>query len=98
MDRHDRAATEVRQRKTKRQRKMVHRKAATGSVLVGLLWCVALLSVVVIGVLHTARLDSMVVKNYGDRIQARYLALAGVPTTIVFGLRRETGGELKGHA
>jgi hypothetical protein len=28
----------------------------------------------------------------------RYLALAGVPTTIVFGLRRETGGELKGHA
>jgi hypothetical protein len=28
----------------------------------------------------------------------RYLALRGVPTTIVFGLRKETGGELKGHA
>jgi competence ComEA-like helix-hairpin-helix protein len=49
-----------------------------GSVLVGLLWCMALLSIVVIGVLHTARLDLMVVKTYGDRIQARYLALAGV--------------------
>jgi competence ComEA-like helix-hairpin-helix protein len=48
------------------------------SVLVGLLWCLALLSVVVIGVLHTARIDLLVVKNYGDRIQARYLALAGV--------------------
>ena len=49
-----------------------------GSILIGLLWCVALLSVVVIGVLHTARLDLLVVKNYGDRIQAHYLALAGI--------------------
>ncbi len=49
-----------------------------GSILVGLLWCVALLSLVVIGVLHTARIDLLVGKNYGDRIQARYLALAGV--------------------
>jgi competence ComEA-like helix-hairpin-helix protein len=49
-----------------------------GSILVGLLWCLALLSVVVIGVLHTARMDLLVVKNYGDRIQAHYLALAGV--------------------
>jgi DNA uptake protein ComE-like DNA-binding protein len=48
------------------------------SVLVGLLWCVALLSVVVIGVLHLTRLDLLVVKNHGDRIQARYLALAGI--------------------
>ncbi|MBA4150284.1 MAG: helix-hairpin-helix domain-containing protein [Verrucomicrobia bacterium] len=46
--------------------------------MVGVLWCLALLSVVVIGVLHTARLDLMVVKNQGDRIQAHYLALAGV--------------------
>ena len=52
------------------------RRAA--SVLVGVLWCVALLAVVVISVLHTARMDLMVAKNYGDRIQARYLALAGV--------------------
>ena len=48
------------------------------SILVGLLWCLALLSVVVIGVLHTSRIDLLVVKNYGDRIQAHYLALAGV--------------------
>ena len=48
------------------------------SILVGLLWCVALLSLVVISVLHTARMDLMVGKNYGDRIQARYLALAGI--------------------
>src|SRR5580692_5395993 len=48
------------------------------SILVGLLWCVALLSVVVISVLHTARMDLMVVKNYGDRIQAHYLAVAGI--------------------
>jgi DNA uptake protein ComE-like DNA-binding protein len=37
-----------------------------------------LLSVVVIGVLHTAHMDLMVQKNYGDRIQAHYLALAGI--------------------
>ena len=49
-----------------------------GSILIGLLWSVALLSLVVIGVLHTARIDLLVGKNYGDRIQARYLALAGV--------------------
>lgn len=48
------------------------------SILVGLLWCVALLSIVVISVLHTARMDLMVGKNYGDRIQAHYLALAGI--------------------
>jgi competence ComEA-like helix-hairpin-helix protein len=48
------------------------------SVLIGVLWCVALLAVVVIGVLHTARMDLLVVKNYGDRIQARYLAVAGI--------------------
>ena len=49
-----------------------------GSILVGLLWCLALLSVIVIGVLHTARMDLVVMKNYGDRIQAHYLALAGI--------------------
>ena len=48
------------------------------SILVGLLWCLALLSIIVIGVLHTARMDLLVVKNYGDRIQAHYLALAGI--------------------
>ncbi len=48
------------------------------SILIGLLWCVALLSIVVISVLHTARMDLLVVKNYGDRIQAHYLAVAGI--------------------
>lgn len=50
----------------------------TGSILVGVLWCMVLLSVLVIGVLHTSRMDLLVVKNYGDRVQAHYLALAGV--------------------
>jgi len=49
-----------------------------GSILVGVLWCMVLLSVLVIGVLHTARMDLLVVKNYADRVQAHYLALAGV--------------------
>jgi DNA uptake protein ComE-like DNA-binding protein len=53
-------------------------KRNNGSVLVGLLWCLALLSVIVVSVLHTARMDFLVVKNYGDRIQAHYLALAGI--------------------
>src|SRR5687768_17131133 len=48
------------------------------SILVGLLWCLTLLGVVVISVLHLARLDLMVVKNQGDSIQAHYLALAGI--------------------
>jgi DNA uptake protein ComE-like DNA-binding protein len=39
---------------------------------------VALLSVVVVGVLHTAQMDLQTGKNYGDKIQARYLALAGI--------------------
>ncbi len=55
-----------------------NRTSRRGSVLVGVLWCLAVLSVVVIGVLHTARMDLLVVKNYGDRIQAHYLALAGI--------------------
>ena len=50
----------------------------TASVLVGLLWCVAILSVVVMGVLRTARLDLLAGKNYGDQLQAHYLALAGI--------------------
>lgn len=49
-----------------------------GSVLVGLLWCLALLSVLVVGVLHTATLEARLAKNHGDEIQARYLALAGL--------------------
>ncbi len=54
---------------------------ARASILVGLLWCLALLSIAVLGVLHTARMDLLVVKHYGDRIQAHYLALAGIERT-----------------
>lgn len=48
------------------------------SILIGLLWCVAILAVLVVGVLYTARLDLATGKNFTDKIQARYLALAGV--------------------
>lgn len=48
------------------------------SVLVAVLWCLALLSLVVIGVLHTSRIDLLVEKNFGDRVQAHYLAVAGI--------------------
>ena len=37
--------------------------ANNASILIGLLWCVALLAVVVIGVLHTARMDLLVGKK-----------------------------------
>jgi len=53
-------------------------RSISGSVLIGVLWCVVLLSVVVVGALHSARLDLMVGKNHADRIQAHYLALAGI--------------------
>lgn len=53
-------------------------KQRRASVLVAVLWCLALLSLVVVSVLHTARIDLLVVKNYGDRIQAHYLAVAGI--------------------
>lgn len=49
-----------------------------GSVLVALLWCIALLSLLVFGGLHTSRTGMSAAKNYQDKIQARYIALAGV--------------------
>ena len=54
------------------------REESEGSVIVGLLWCLALLSVLVVGILHSATLDLRVTKNLGDQIQARYLAIAGL--------------------
>ncbi|HTV42621.1 MAG TPA: helix-hairpin-helix domain-containing protein [Candidatus Sulfotelmatobacter sp.] len=48
------------------------------SVLVALLWIVALLSVVVVSAMHTTWMDLVLVKSYGDRVQAHYLALAGI--------------------
>jgi competence ComEA-like helix-hairpin-helix protein len=49
-----------------------------GSVLVAVLWCVALLSVIVIGALYSTRLSLGATKNFEDKVQAHYLALAGV--------------------
>ena len=48
------------------------------SVLVAVLWCVALLSVIVVGALHSTRLSLGATKNFEDKVQAHYLALAGV--------------------
>jgi general secretion pathway protein K len=50
----------------------------SGSVLIGVLWCFALLSVIVITLLHTVSIDLRVAKNFEDSIQAHYLALAGI--------------------
>ena len=69
-------------------------RSTTASVLVGILWCLALLSVVVVGVLHSARLDLLVVKNHGDKIQAHYLALAGIEKAKAL-LYREAGERKK---
>jgi len=49
-----------------------------GSVLVGVLWCVALLAVLVVGLLHTTRLDLRIARQQADKIQAHYLAIAGI--------------------
>jgi DNA uptake protein ComE-like DNA-binding protein len=37
-----------------------------------------LLGLIVVGLLHSARMDLIVQKNYGDRIQAHYIAVAGI--------------------
>lgn len=70
------------------------------SVLVGLLWCIALLGVVVISLLHTARMDLMVVKNHGDKIQAHYLALAGIERAkaLLYQNARERSGNGRNHS
>jgi competence ComEA-like helix-hairpin-helix protein len=70
-----------------------------GSILVGLLWCLTLLTVVVIGLLHSARLHLLVVKNHGDQIQAHYLALAGIEKTkaLLFQEAKERKRMAKNH-
>jgi competence ComEA-like helix-hairpin-helix protein len=49
-----------------------------GSIIIGLLWCLVLVALIVVGFLHSTSIDLQVQKNYGDRIQAHYLALAGI--------------------
>jgi DNA uptake protein ComE-like DNA-binding protein len=56
----------------------INQNVSHASILIGLLWCVALLSLIVVGVLHTAQMDLLTGKNFADKIQARYLALAGI--------------------
>ncbi len=50
----------------------------TGSALIVVLWSVVVLSTMVYSSLRVTRLDLRVAKNFGDRVQARYLALAGI--------------------
>src|SRR5262249_4053939 len=64
------------------------------------LWCLALLSVAVIGMLHTSRIDLMVEKNFGDRIQAHYLAIAGIEKTkaLLYRDARDRSGSGRNHS
>ncbi len=50
----------------------------SGSALVAVMWSVVLLGSVVVGLLHTTTLELRIAKNFGDRCQAHYLALAGI--------------------
>jgi len=51
---------------------------AGGSALVVVLWAMVLLGVGVFSVLRSTRLELKVAHNLGDRVQARFLALAGI--------------------
>jgi len=53
-------------------------KKIAGSALVAVLWCLVLLALLTIGMLHTTRLELRLVRNHGDLMQAHYLALAGI--------------------
>lgn len=76
-----------------------HKTQINGSVLVGLLWCVALLSLLVIGVLHSARMDLIAGKNHADKIQAHYLAVAGIEraTALLYHDARERSRSRQHH-
>lgn len=49
----------------------------SGSVLVGVVWIQVILTVVVVGVLHSTRIDLNISKHQTDKVKAYYLALAG---------------------
>lgn len=70
------------------------------SILVGLLWCVAILAVVVVTVLHGSQLDLRLAKNQGDQIQAHYLAIAGAEKAkaLLFLDARQRRGEHVNHS
>ncbi|MEM7262173.1 MAG: helix-hairpin-helix domain-containing protein [Planctomycetota bacterium] len=50
----------------------------SGSALIVVLWSVVVLSTISYSSLRGTRLDLRVAKNFGDRVQARYLALGGI--------------------
>ena len=54
------------------------KQPSRGSVLIGVLWCVVLLGITVVSMLHAARLELRVTKNHVDAQQAYYLAIAGI--------------------
>lgn len=49
-----------------------------GSVLIGLLWCLTILSVIVVSALYSTHMSLAATQNYSDKVQAHYIALAGV--------------------
>ena len=64
-----------------------HRRRAlreSGSALVVVLWCMAILGVMAYSMLHTSRLGLRIARNHGDAVQARYLALAGIEKAKAF--------------
>lgn len=63
---------------------------ARGSVLVVVLWTSVLLGIGAISVLHATTIDVRVAGNHGDRVQARWLALAGVEKAKAVLYREET--------
>lgn len=71
----------------------------SASVLVSLLWCLALLSLLVLGLLHSTRLDLQIARHHADRLQARYLALAGVEraTALLYHEARERSRSAQSH-
>ena len=52
----------------------------SASALIVVLWCVVILAIVTMTTLRSTRLELRISRNFGDREQAYYLALAGVET------------------
>lgn len=52
-------------------------RSDAGSILVGVLWIQVILTVIVVGLLHSTRVDLHVSKAQSDKVKAYYLALAG---------------------
>jgi len=55
-----------------------HTTPMRGAILIGVLWCLVLLSLLVTVMLKSSKLDLRVTKNHSDSIEAHYAALAGI--------------------